>query len=330
MKKIHSSFLFFALSLGLLWSANPVEALTVSPVKLELAGDPGQTVTGTFDLMNEQDSEMTFYVSFSNFEAQGETGSPNFVDSDEGLATWMHLVPEESTSVTLASGEVQTFTYQIDIPADAAPGGNFGAIFWGTNPAEQTDDELGLALGAKVGILVFLTVSGDIEENGGFLEFDTLNGQRVFNELPVSFFYRIQNSGGDRIIPMGTIKIKNLLGMSAAEISVNAEQSNVLPTSIRRYEEIWGAAPTEDLSFWDHVNFQWDNFALGYYKANLNVSFGADGIGESKVGFWVLPWQLLIVVGSGTLIFLSFAFFGIRRYNRWIIASSKSVKKKRK
>jgi hypothetical protein len=133
----------FALStaLGLLGSVPSVQALTVSPVKLEMRGDPGATVGSDFLLINEQDETQTFYVSFANFEAQGESGTPQFVESGEDLATWIHLVPSEGddetnvlNTVTLAPGATQKVYFEIQIPEDASAGGHFAAIFWGTSP----------------------------------------------------------------------------------------------------------------------------------------------------------------------------------------------------
>jgi hypothetical protein len=62
------------------------------------------------------------------------------------------------SSVTLTPGQTLDIPYEIVIPSDATPGGYFGAIFWGSSPTEGEGAEA-LAVGAKVGILVFLTPS---------------------------------------------------------------------------------------------------------------------------------------------------------------------------
>lgn len=311
--KYLSPFFFFA---ALFFTFSSAEALTVSPVRLEVSGDPGTSITGTFQLMNEEETERTFYVSFENFEAQGEDGTPHFVESNEGLATWVHLLPEGLASVTLAPGATQELVYEINIPAEAPPGGYFAAIFWGTTP--QSTDEEPLSVGAKVGILLFLTVNGAIEEEGGLVEFalDT-DGKSIFTELPVPFYYRIQNEGADRIMPTGSLKIRNTLGLLTTEITLNATQSNILPSSIRRFEETWGTEPVDEtpMHFWDHVNAQWSSFALGYYRAELNVEETT-----ATVGFWIIPWQLGSLVLGGSFLILLFFYTVVRTYNRWIIA----------
>ena len=53
---------------------------------------------------------------------------------------------------------------------------------------------------------------GEIDEKGGILEFGTVNNQTFFTALPVSFTYRFQNSGSDRVKPDGFVNIKNIFG----------------------------------------------------------------------------------------------------------------------
>lgn len=324
LRRFFSSFCVLAVFLASLSFPFYADALTVSPVKLELKGDPGATVGGSFQLINEQEQTLTFYVSFANFEAEGESGTPKFVDDGTELASWIHLVPNDLNTVTLEPGDSQEVYYEVNIPEDAASGGHFAAIFWGTSPESQEEGQ-SLALGAKVGILLFLTVNGDFDESADLLEFSTVDQQTFFNELPVSFYYRFQNGGGDRVVPIGEVKIKNTLGFLTEELPANAAESNVLPLSVRRFDIAWGDDNAQTpAGFWGHVKFQWHNFALGYYRAQLGVTYGSHGTEATSgtVAFWVFPWQLVSVVTLSGLLALLFFTVVIRRYNRWIIAQA--------
>ena len=77
------------------------DALTVSPVRVEVEGDPGGIVQGELLLLNEQEETRTFYSSFSNFEASGDTGTPNFIEGTDGLASWI----QTSSQVTFNARE---------------------------------------------------------------------------------------------------------------------------------------------------------------------------------------------------------------------------------
>jgi hypothetical protein len=326
-KRTHPLLVLGLLFMGFLAPFQSAEALTVSPVRVELTGNPGETLVADIRLLNEQEKTITFYFSAENFEAQGEDGTPNFVAGDTGLASWISLLPEienvDPNTVTLEASETVSRTFAIKIPEDASPGGHFAAIFFGDAPP---GDSGGVAVGAKVGILVLLTVSGEFEESGDLLSFGTVDEQTSFESLPVVFEYRFQNEGADRVVPSGTIEITNLFGMSSEEIVANSAQSNVLPMSIRRFEENWGTVEdetAEKLGFWDTVKNQWSDFAFGPYKATLNLTYGSDPVTVTKaVDFWVFPWQLLLVATGALLISLLVVGTFIRLYNRWIVGKA--------
>jgi len=300
-----------------------VAALTVSPVRIELTGDPGAVVKGELTLTNEQEGTRTFYSSFGNFEATGETGTPSFVPGEEGLATWI----ETASSITLGPGELKEVPYTIAIPQDADPGGHFAAIFWGTSPPKAEGGGQ-VSIGAKVGVLILLRVSGEIEEGGGVLEFSAKDKQKFFSSLPITFIYRFQNSGSDRIKPEGEITIKNMIGGTSVVLPANKSEGNILPQSIRKFEVSWnpkGIETVEKGSFFEELKREKANFAFGRYVAKLNLEYGtAKEEAQASFSFWVLPWRILVVA---ILILAIVAFLlikGVKKYNQWIIARAKS------
>ena len=180
-----------------------VFALTISPVKMEIKGDPGQTIHGQVELVNEQDETKTFYSSAANFEARGESGAPYFLpDTANGLASWVSV----QERVILANGERKTIPFTIQIPKGTEAGGYFAAIFWGTSPP-QAQGEGQVAVGGKLGVLILLSVAGEIKEDGGLLDLKIDTG-RVSSFLPITFVYRFSNDGSERIKPVGELKVK--------------------------------------------------------------------------------------------------------------------------
>ncbi len=305
-----------------------LQAMTVSPVRFELSGDPGTTVGGNFKVFNDEKETKTLYTGFENFEASGETGSPNFKPSEEGLASWISA-PQ---SIEIPAGESKTVDFAITIPAEAEPGGYFAAIFVGTTPPNSNPNEL--AIGSRLGTLLLFRVNGDITENGSLLEFSTENKKKWFNALPISFFYRFQNSGADRVFPKSSLTIKNTFGRDRAVVDANPTEGNVLPGSIRRYEVWWKSKSDtsvipkpqpSDLSFIDTIKYQWNNFALGRYKANLHIDYGSKGeVATSSFVVYVIPWQLLLIEILILLIGFFLVKFIFKRYNRWIIKKARS------
>ncbi len=293
-----------------------VSALTISPVKLELEADPGQTIGGVFELHNEEGNARTLYVSYENFEPSGDLGTPRFVGRDGGLATWMTATPE----LVIEPDKRMTVPYTITVPADAKPGGYFAAIFYGgQNPNAIEGGEV--AIGGKLGLLVLLRVRGDITEEGGINIFGTKDNGRFFTSLPISFVTQMTNRGGDRIVPRGSVVITNLFGMEAARLEVNTNAGSILPNSSRTFTEVWqGNDVSTSTSFMAMVGRQWADFHLGLYRAKAELVWGVDG-NTSTATFWflILPWQLLSV----TFVLLIGLWFALRSYNRLIIARAK-------
>lgn len=316
MKSLKNITLAAVLLLCFFVGNHEAKALTISPVTIEVTGDPGQTLHGELEMLNEQAGDKTFFSSFENFEPSGDTGSPKFIGGGNGLATWLGT----ETSVLLATGETKKVPFTITIPNDAEPGGYFAAIFWGEqDPKIEAAGEV--AIGGKLGVLILLRVSGDIPEAAGIKDF-ALVGSRLQTDLPVAFQYRFANSGGDRVVPLGDITIKNMFGGTAATVSANINEGSVLPNSTRKFEPVWGnlAGATTTTSFFGTVKNQLSDFHFGLYKANLSVVYGATNQTVSdSLWFLLVPWQLLSIVFITIIILIVL----LKQYNAWIISKSK-------
>ncbi len=320
-KKIIGSFTLLSIA----FSVITAQALTISPARAELTGDPGETIQGSFTLVNPFDSDQTYYTSVENFEAQGETGTPNFTISKDGLPSWVKIVEK----VTLKRGERVTVPYNVVIPADADSGGHFGAIFLSTVPPSAGEGQV--SVGAKVGMLLFLKVTGTVKEQGGLSAFALKEGKKVLTSLPVDFIYKFKNEGNDRVKPEGELIIKNMIGVETSRIDINkVKGDNVLPASTRRFEVRYGDmnAPTVSAPFFEHVQFQKSNFAFGMYSANLKLTFGNSGSADSSLTFFMFPWQLLTVVAVSLLVAVLILVALVKHYNRWIIKQAKAASKK--
>lgn len=301
-------------------------ALTITPIRYEIAGDPGQVLTQKMGLVNETKNTQTFYASFANFEAQGDTGSPTFTDAKEGLATW---ITTEQASITLAPGAQKELEFKIAIPNDAEPGGYFAAIFWGTSPGGAPGQ---VSIGAKTGMLILLSVNGDVREQAGLVDFALHNDKHFYKKLPVGFQYRFSNQGGDRVKPTGSVVIRSLFGWVVKKVDANPFDGNVLPGTTRKFTPEWAkrdsvdvrdeeTARNESYSFKKEVKDQWNNFAVGIFRARVVATFGTtDQVAKSKALYFVVfPWELLLVITA--LAIPTFFIFRtlLRRYNRRII-----------
>lgn len=313
---------FAIMALSLCLYPSTTNALTLTPTRFEINGNPGDTLREEMLLINEDDTPQSFYPTYANFEAQGESGSPAFVEPKDGLGTWMRA---EFGSVYLAPHQQKIVPFTISIPKDAEPGGHFAVIFWGNSSGSGT----GVSVGAKTGILVLLSVNGEVREEAGLLDFKIAGGKFFHSTLPVSFEYRFKNDGGDRIKPVGKITVRDTIFFPTEHLDANPGVGNILPASTRKFTVDWinyerpmdYVTPTNFVKkFGSDVYYQWRNFAVGLYSANLNVAYGLSGQHVKKtLFFFVFPWQLVLVL----IVVFIIVFWGgkklIRRYNKWII-----------
>ncbi len=306
-------------------------ALTITPIRYEIAGDPGQTLHEKMGLVNETKNTQTFYASFANFEAQGDTGSPTFVDAKDDLGTW---ITTEQASITLAPGAQKEMSFTITIPKDAEPGGHFAAIFWGTSPGGAPGQ---VSIGAKTGMLILLSVNGDVKESAGLVDFTLHNNTHFYRQLPVGFQYRFSNQGGDRVKPAGSVVVRSVLGWVVKKVNANPFDGNVLPGTTRRFTPEWGKKDSVDArdqelarhasySFTKNVKSEWHNFAVGIFHARIVATFGTTNqtVKSHAVYFVVFPWELLLIlVAIGIPLYFTLRAL-LRRYNRSIIRKAQA------
>lgn len=291
-----------------------VSALTLSPAKLEISGDPGSSLKGEITLYNERDTEETFYSSFENFEPSDDSGKPHFVGAKNGLATWMNTNP----IVTLGPKERRKIPFTINVPLDADAGGYFAALFFGTQPADEESGKV--SIGGRLGSLLLMRVNGDIPEAGGLLEYRIQDDSYFHVMNPVHFEYRFSNNGGDYVTPRGEIKIKNSFGSVKDIFNANPQEGSVLPSSARRFHLTWGEEVDMETGYFAKAKAQLKNFHLGFYKAEIHLGWGYQNNSTfEKVSFFMFPWQLLSLL-LVLIIFISFVFkFAGRSYKKKLI-----------
>lgn len=273
--------------------------MTVGPVKLEYSADPGNKISGQLFLMNETAEDASFWPVFEKFTENN--GERQFFPTEETeLKNWF----KAEYPITLKSKEQRMVPFTIDVPNDASPGGHFAVIWWSTAPPGENGQNV--AVVTRAGILVYLRVSGDIEESAEIYSFNS-NG-RFFWSLPISFNTAFKNNGNVHLKPQGEIKIKNLFGMTKTALKFNPYGMIILPQSSR-----------DIVSSWD------SGFAFGPYNADIQLVYGESKKQISR-NLWVFifPWKVSVAVIIGLLL----VFFGIpaliKRYNKWIIGRAQS------
>jgi hypothetical protein len=291
-------------------STGAAQGLQISPALVELNAAQGKTYTVTLHVTNVTASDLSYSTSTDDFNAADETGTPHILldstlPATVSMRSWIATVPP----FTLQARKSQVIAAQITIPTDAEPGGHYGVLRFSGSAPELKDTGVGLS--ASAGVLMLIRVDGAITEKASLASFTSeSNGKQssFFENGPLTFVTRIQNEGNVHVKPVGSIELRDMFGGLVTTMPVNADKSNVLPSSIRRFEATYA-----------------NKWLFGRYTANLTLGYGTTGQAiTNTISFWVIPYKLILV----GLIILATVIFILSRmvkvYNRRIIAKSKN------
>lgn len=294
-------------------NGSPGQGLEISPPVIELTADPGQTITTHIRVRNVTQGILIAKGKADDFGAgSDESGQPKLLLDETGatrysLKYWVQGVPD----MQLAPQELKDATITIAVPRNAEPGGHFGVIRFTAVPPDLQGT--GVALSASVGTLVLLRVSGAVTEKLSVEQFATMRGENptsFFENGPVNFLVRIKNEGTVHDAPKGSVTVYNLFGRKEASVAVNPNGGNVLPDSIRRFEQ-------------NLPGTHW----FGHYTAKLSLAYAGNQTLTASAGFWVIPWRLVLVVIAALVVLFFAGKWGLRKYNEHIIAIAQGKRK---
>lgn len=270
-------------------------AVSVGPVRLEYTVDPGKSVQGQLYLKNDSSVTQTFYPSFEKFTENN--GQKVFSKESSDLATWFRM----PASVTLAPDEYQYIPFTIKVPQNAPPGGHFAVIWWSNAP--PGGDSSQVAIVTRAGILVYVTVTGNVKETGTIKSFAPTTW--FFTDTPLKFALKFQNSGNTYLKPTGVLKLQSLFGGTVAQAPVNDLRANIFPGTDKVFNlEIDPPGPT-----------------FGLYHAVVDVTYGSLSTSTASAGAWFIaaPLGILLPIILALILIIFVIPKGLRKYNSWVI-----------
>ncbi|HRJ05973.1 MAG TPA: hypothetical protein PK096_00175 [Candidatus Saccharibacteria bacterium] len=298
------------------------QALEIAPPVLNVKADPGETITTSIKLRDVSTSPLVVRNQINDFVAAGEDGTPKLLleDSDQkspySLKDWIQPLPQ----FTLKPRQVNDLKVSISVPANAAPGGYYAVVRFTASPPGLEGS--GVSLSASLGTLILLRVNGDIKEDVAIESFTaSKNGETnwLFESPPIEFIERLRNNGSSHEQPTGQVVVSDMFGNKIGAVNVNLNGNNVLPGSIRKFNQTLDSSVIGD------------RVLFGRYTADLKMTYGTDGQTlTASTSFWVIPYRLI----AFAIVLLIIAFvlirIGLRRYNERVIARSSRSRRRRR
>jgi hypothetical protein len=108
-----------------------------------------------------------------------------------------------------------------------------------------------------------------------------------------------------------------MFGNDVASVNMNLERRNILPGSIRKFE-----------ASMDKGNVG-NRFLFGYYSAKIVLSYGSSNqTATSTVGFWVIPWRLVLSVLAGIIVLIIVIRVLVKRYTDRVVGRSRGSRRR--
>ena len=241
-------------------------ALSVSPAILEQVLDRGKkketvvTVTNVTKFPLPVKGMVKDFIVSESFDSAQDKG---IFDS----SAWIKLEPSDFILQPLEEKKIKV---TIAPPEKAEPGGHYATIYFQPMvPAEVLSPQTAF-IAARVGILSFLVVRGEIIEKASVSEL-FVNKFQQFG--PIEFRVSVKNEGNTHIVPSGGIIVTDFRGKEAGKISLTP--AAVLPKTLRKFVLTWDK-----------------KYPIGKYLAKGEFLYGTEHL-KMKTGpvvFWVVPW----------------------------------------
>jgi hypothetical protein len=238
----------------------------VGPTRFVMELAPGEERTIKIEILSRGGEEHTYSLSVEDFSSDESGNDIAMYGGKDGPFSSRSWVQAAITKLNLKHGERATIPVTVRIPANAAIGDHYSTVLFQRDPKGV---QPGFNIVARVGVLLLITVKGQVIREGGLKSFSS--GSPFYWKLPASLDLRYENTGTVHLVPTGRVEIRNIFGILVDEIPV--KDWYVLRNSTRGRTITWQPG-----------------FALGYYKATLSVNASANHDTETlTTSFWVIP-----------------------------------------
>jgi hypothetical protein len=300
-------------------------SLSTSPVSVDLHGQPGTSVTTTFQVENNQTVPVLISVQLETFRADGTSGQAQIIppSPDNPSLNWVSFSKTEFIAQPNVWTPVQM---TINLPRTAALDYYYAVLFKpAVSVTKGKDQDI---VKSENAILVLLDA-----DNGTAKPHLEVTGftasKKLYEYLPANFSVTVRNDGNVYLPPNGDIFISRSSNFSStiATLPVNSYAGNVLPGTTRIYTEQWSSGfpvftpkmidgqTTTDKNGQVVQQLKWDfskanEFRFGEYYAKLVLAYnnGSRDIPiQASLSFWVIPWKLITI----TLLVIIFVAIGL-------------------
>ncbi|MFG6503383.1 hypothetical protein [Microbacterium sp. P05] len=295
------TFLLVAVPSGAAWSSTTQDSpvtWSVAPAdangpdgrgRVEIALDPGATVTEHLAVRNLSETDTTFSLTAADgyYTSSGRFDMLAAGEQSIDAGTWITVEP----SVTIAAGKTAVVPYTITVPTNATPGDHAAGVAASVLRSATDADGTQIGVDSRVGFRVSTRVTGDLAPALAVTDVraEYTPSWSLFSPGRVAVTYTASNTGN------ATLGVRDRVGDAASE------HGNLLPGETR-------AITVEPVDAWP----------LGLLFLGFTVEGSVADDAASAAPFtdtlvlWAVPW-LHLLAALGILLILLAILTGRRR-----------------
>lgn len=146
-------------------------AFTILPMSQNFTLVPGETYTGSITVVNPVNStnDFAYSVSVSPYNVIGEDYQADIsnVSAYSKIADWITI---DNPTGSVKPNESQEINFTINVPADAAAGGQYAAIMVSSDPSKQESEGVSINNVFALGSIIYADVEGEVTHEGSILQ----------------------------------------------------------------------------------------------------------------------------------------------------------------
>lgn len=254
----------------------------VGPGNIEVSVKPGESVTRMMTVTNRIADNKIFEITTEDMSGSADPSRAVVLLGDKkGPYTLKDYLSFPVVKFPLDLGERAQVPVTITMPADAQPGGYYGAVLVST-VQDDKEKEVGSTASspivARIGTLFFITVPGEVQTEGKMIDFSAVPDKVIYSSGPFNFGILFENTGSVYLNPYGEVKVTNFFNEEVGFLEI--EPWFVLPKSLRLRELVWDR-----------------NLLLGRYTVTAKINRGYDDvIDELSFNIWIIPLAFIVEV----------------------------------
>jgi len=252
-------------------------ALGVSPAIIETILDEKTPTEKEISLYNLTNFPIPIKTTIESFSPKERLEIPEKDFKKYDASTWVEIDKDQKDFI-LQPRESRKINFSVKQPTDASPGGHYTSIVFQPLVPEEMVSRQSVYIFARVAVLVFMQVKGDIFEN---LEYDKSNIKSFYQSPPDSLSIFLKNTGNNYLRPNGRLLIYNELNQKAVG-QAGIVPSIIIPDTIKEYK----------------VDFDRNiKFGIGKFSVRPEISYGVDNtlLETPKIFFYVFPYTYYLL-----------------------------------